>query len=353
MNNMPDIKETDMPAVSLGDILAVDDTPSSLRLLNDILSAEGYRVRSAINGELALRAAAAQPPDLVLLDANMPGLDGFEVCHRLKNEPGLQDVPVIFVSAMSEMQDKLHGFDIGAVDYVTKPFQREELLARVRTHLELHRLRHHLEEMVEERTLSLSESEKRLKENLLESVSALAAMVDLRDPYTAGHQRRVAHLAEAIANELGLPEEQIEGLVLAAVVHDVGKISIPTEILSKPGTLNEAEFSLIKRHPESGYEILKEIDFPWPMATIVRQHHGRIDGSGYPNGLSGEEIVYEARILAIADVIEAMASHRPYRPGFGIEKALLEIENNSGRLFDKVVVDVVMRLFREKGYEYE
>jgi putative two-component system response regulator len=194
-------------ATAGGDILAVDDTPSSLRLLNELLSAEGYKVRSAINGELALNAAINHPPDLILLDASMPGLDGFEVCRRLKLEAGLRDVPVIFVSAMSDMQDKLRGFDIGAVDYVTKPFQREELLARVRTHLELHRLRHHLEEMVEERTSSLIESEKRLKKNLLESVSAVAAMVELRDPYTAGHQRSVAHLAEAIAVELNLPDQ--------------------------------------------------------------------------------------------------------------------------------------------------
>jgi putative nucleotidyltransferase with HDIG domain len=353
MNDLSSIKKVEKSAATLGDVLAVDDTPSSLRLLNDILSAEGYRVRSAINGELALHAAIAQPPDLVLLDANMPGLDGFEVCRRMKKEPALREVPVIFVSAMSETQDKLHGFDIGAVDYVTKPFQREELLARVRTHLELHRLRHHLEDMVEERTLSLRESETRLKQNLLESVSAVAAVVDLRDPYTAGHQRRVAHLAEAIAREMGLSDEQVEGLVLAAVVHDVGKISIPTEILSKPGDLNDAEFSLIKRHPESGYEILKEIDFPWPIATIVQQHHERLDGSGYPKGLRGDEIIYEARILAIADVIEAMASHRPYRPSMGIEIALREVESNSGLLFDSTIVDVALKLFHDKEYQFE
>jgi response regulator RpfG family c-di-GMP phosphodiesterase len=350
---MPDSKHATVSATAAGDILAVDDTPSSLRLLNELLSAEGYKVRSAINGELALNAAINSAPDLILLDASMPGLDGFEVCRRLKLEPGLRDVPVIFVSAMSDMQDKLRGFDIGAVDYVTKPFQREELLARVRTHLELHRLRHHLEEMVEERTSSLIESEKRLKKNLLESVSAVAAMVELRDPYTAGHQRSVAHLAEAIAVELQLPDQQIEGLVLASVVHDVGKISVPTEILSKPGSLTEPEFSLIEQHPESGYEILKGIDFPWPIAQTVRQHHERLDGSGYPHQLRGAEIMLEARILAVADVIEAMASHRPYRPGLGIDTALEDIENSRGILFDSVVVDAALRLFRIKGYKLD
>lgn len=334
-------------------ILAVDDTPASLRLLTDILNGEGYQVRSAINGELALHAARAQPPQLILLDVSMPGMDGFEVCKRLKQEPALRDVPVIFVSALSDMQDKLTGFDIGGVDYVTKPFQREELLARVRTHLELHRLQHHLEEMVEERSRWLLESETRLKNNMLETVTAVAAMVELRDPYTAGHQRRVAQVAEAIAREMGLSDEHIEGLHLAAVVHDLGKINVPSEILSKPGHLTDVEFALIKQHPDFGYEILKGIDFPWPIAEIVRQHHERLDGSGYPQGLKGKAIIMEARILAVADVIEAMASHRPYRPGFGADVALQEIEKHRGNKFDHVVVNAALRLFREKGYQLD
>jgi putative two-component system response regulator len=342
-----------MSAADTGYILAVDDTPSSLRLLTDLLHGEGYSVRSAINGELALHAAMAKPPQLILLDISMPVMDGFEVCRRLKQEDRLREVPVIFVSAMSETQEKLKGFDIGAVDYVTKPFQREELLARVHTHLELYRLRNYLGEMVEQRTRSLSESEKRLKNNLLESVSALAAMIELRDAYTAGHQRRVAAVTEAIARDMDLPEQQIEGLKLAAVVHDVGKISIPTEILSKPGQLTEVEFTLIKKHPELGYEVLKGIDFPWPIAHIVLQHHERFDGSGYPRGLSGDEILLEARILAVADVIEAMASHRPYRPGHGVEAALEEIEKHRDALFDPDVTDSALRVFRETGYQLD
>lgn len=334
-------------------ILAVDDTPASLRLLTDILNGEGYSVRSAINGELALKAATTQPPQLVLLDVNMPGMDGFEVCRQLKQLPSLHDVPVIFVSALSETQDKLKGFDIGGVDYVTKPFQREELLARVRTHIELHRLRNHLGEMVDERTRSLSESENRLKKTLLETVSAVAAMVELRDPYTAGHQRRVEQIATAIAHELQLPEQQIEALSLAAVVHDVGKIHVPSEILSKPGHLTDVEFSLIKQHPETGYDILKGIDFPWPIANIVRQHHERLNGSGYPHGLNGDDILLEARILAVADVIEAMASHRPYRPGLGIDTALEEVENNRDTLYDPAVTDAALTLFREKGFQLD
>jgi response regulator RpfG family c-di-GMP phosphodiesterase len=331
-------------------ILAVDDTPASLRLLTDILSGEGYQVRSAINGELALRAASSHPPELVLLDVSMPGMDGFEVCRRIKQDPRLTDVPVIFVSALSEMTEKLKGFDIGGVDYVTKPFQREELLARVRTHLELHFLRNNLEDLVEQRTKSLQESEARLKKTLLESVSAVAAMVEMRDIYTSGHQNQVAQLADAIAREMELSEEMIEGINLASVVHDVGKISIPTEILSKPGELSELEFAMIKLHPEKGYEVLKGIDFPWPIAQIVLQHHERLDGSGYPQGIR-EDILLQARIIGVADVIEAMASHRPYRDGLGIDRALEEIKKGRSVVFDADVVDAALRLFKEKGYK--
>lgn len=333
-----------------GKILAVDDTPASLRLLSDILKTEGYEVRSAICGELALHAAVGNTPDLVLLDIRMPQMDGFEVCRRLKADPATADVPVIFVSAATETEDKLRGFAVGAVDFVTKPYQRDELLARVRTHLELNRLRHHLAELVDERTVELRESERKLRASLLDSITALAAIVELRDPYTAGHQRRVAELAVAIARELKLPDEQVEGIHLASVVHDVGKIRVPAEILSKPGKLIGLEFSLIKEHAQNGYEILKNIAFPWSIAQIVLQHHERLDGSGYPHGLRGEQILLESRIVAVADVVESMISHRPYRPGLGLDAALAEIEQHKGSLFDPVVVEACVRIFREQDF---
>lgn len=333
-----------------GRILAVDDTPASLKLLTELLKAEGYDVRAAISGELALHAAVSDPPELVLLDIRMPGLDGFEVCRRLKADAATREVPVIFVSAASETEEKVKGFGLGAVDYVTKPYQRDELLARVHTHLELHRLRHHLEEMVDERTRELEESQQKLKSSLVESIAALAAAVEMRDPYTAGHQRRVADLAMAIARQLGMPEDRVEGIQLAGVVHDVGKIQIPAEILSKPGRLNELEFSLIKQHPQAGYELLKNIAFPWPIAGAVRQHHERLDGSGYPDGAQGDAILFEARIIAVADVVEAMSAHRPYRPGQGLDAALAEVIDGRGTRYDDRVVDACVTLFREKGY---
>ncbi|MDO9265563.1 MAG: HD domain-containing phosphohydrolase [Sulfurimonas sp.] len=191
----------------------------------------------------------------------------------------------------------------------------------------------------------------KLEGSLDHAVTAIAATVEMRDPYTAGHQIRVAKLAVAIASEMGLPTKQTEGIRIAGMVHDIGKIHVPAEILSNPSKLSDAEFSIIKTHPQVGYDILHTIDFPWPVAQIVLQHHEKMDGSGYPNGLKGEDILIEARILCVADIIESMASHRPYRPGFGIFPALQEISRNKGRLYDKDVVKAVMTLFLEKGYE--
>lgn len=191
----------------------------------------------------------------------------------------------------------------------------------------------------------------KLEGSLDNAVTAIAATVEMRDPYTAGHQRRVAKLAAAIASEMGLSTKQIEGVRVAGTVHDIGKIHVPAEILSNPSKLSDAEFSIIKTHPQVGYDILHMIEFPWPIAQIVLQHHEKMDGSGYPNGLRGEDILIEARILCIADVIEAMASHRPYRPSFGIFPALQEVSRNKGRLYDHDVVKAVMTLFLDKGYE--
>jgi hypothetical protein len=190
-----------------------------------------------------------------------------------------------------------------------------------------------------------------IQQGLQDTVQAIAATVEMRDPYTAGHQRRVADLSAAIAGEMGLPHEEIFAIHLAGVVHDLGKISIPAEILSKPARLSEIEYSFIKTHPQSGYDILKDIDFKWPVAEMVLQHHERMDGSGYPQGLKGDDIILGARILAVADVIEAMASHRPYRAGLGIEAALQEIREHRGVSYDADVADAALRLFSENRYQ--
>jgi len=190
----------------------------------------------------------------------------------------------------------------------------------------------------------------RLRKSLGGTVQAIASIVETRDPYTAGHQRRVADLSRAIAAEMDLPRNQIDGIRIAGTIHDLGKISVPAEILTMPRKLTDLEMSLIRTHAQSGYEILKDIEFPWPVARMVREHHERMDGSGYPRGLTGDDLLAESRILMVADVVEAIASHRPYRPGMGVDSALAEIENNGGVLYDQAVVDTCLRLFREKGY---
>ncbi len=190
------------------------------------------------------------------------------------------------------------------------------------------------------------QSSEKLQRALEETVNALALAAEMRDPHTAGHQRRVTQLACAIAKEMGLPEEQIYGIRMAGMIHDIGKIHIPAETFSKPSRLTETEFAMIKNHPQVGYAILKEIKFPWPVAQIVLQHHERMNGSGYPQGLKGEDILLEARILGVADVVEATSSHRLYRPDLGIDKALEEISQKRGILYDPKVVDACLRLFK-------
>lgn len=196
----------------------------------------------------------------------------------------------------------------------------------------------------------LQKTLEKLRKALGGTIQAMALTVETRDPYTAGHQRRVSNLACAIAREMGLPKNQIQGIHFAGIIHDIGKISVPGEILSKPGKISENEFGIIKEHPRAGHNILKTVDFPWPIAQIVLQHHEKMDGSGYPDGISGENILIESRILSVADVIEAMSSHRPYRPTLGVDMALREIQQNRNVLFDPQVVDACLKLFNERGY---
>lgn len=198
----------------------------------------------------------------------------------------------------------------------------------------------------------LKKSYQKLQKTMEATINTISKIVETRDPYTAGHQLNVSELATAIAREMKLTEDKIEGIRIASLVHDIGKISIPAEILSKPIKLNEIEYSLIKDHSQIGYNILKTIDFPWLVAKIVLQHHEKIDGSGYPQGLKGNQILLEARIIGIADVIEAMSSHRPYRPALGIDKALEEIYKNKGNLYDSEVVNVCIKLFKEKRFKF-
>lgn len=208
---------------------------------------------------------------------------------------------------------------------------------------------------LERRRLAVAEHEgaERLKRALLGTIQAVALTVEKRDPYTAGHQERVARLAVAIAQELGWSADQIEGVRLGAVIHDIGKIYVPSEILSRPGKLTDLEYQLIQNHPRVGYEILEGVELPWPVADIVVQHHERLDGSGYPKGLKGDAIIPEARVLAVADVVEAMAVHRPYRPSLGVEAGLEEIQAKRGTRYDPAMVDACARVLRERGFSFD
>ena len=239
------------------------------------------------------------------------------------------------------------------MDYITKPFHAAEVKARIRTHLSLEQMRLqlkssnvHLKHQVEQKTAEI-------REMLNASIRCMSLMVEIRDPYTAGHQQRVAQLACAIAEKMGLTSSSIEGIHVAGILHDVGKIRIPVSILSRAGRLMDAEFEMIKIHPQVSFDILKNIPFPWPVAKMVLQHHERLDGSGYPQGLAGDEILLEARILAVADVTEANSSFRPYRPARGIEAALEKIAQKKGKQYDADAVAACQDLFAKDGFKFD
>jgi HD-GYP domain-containing protein (c-di-GMP phosphodiesterase class II) len=197
------------------------------------------------------------------------------------------------------------------------------------------------------------QTSKRLQKIIEGTAHIITKVVELRDPYSIGHQQRVSKLATAIAREMELPQDKIEGTKIASLVHDIGKVNLPTEIISKPNKLMDVEFNLIKNYPKVGYDILKKVDFPWPVAEIVFQHQEKIDGSGYPRGLKGDEIYIEAKILGVANVVEAMSSYKSYRPALSIDEALAEIVENKNILFDPKVVDICLKLFKEKGFKFE
>ena len=211
-----------------------------------------------------------------------------------------------------------------------------------------------IEEIVTAKKMALAalKASLELEKSLEESIKSIAYTVESRDEYTAGHMKRVGQLSSAIARELGLPEDTIHGIELASTIHDVGKIAIPVEILTKPGKLSKVEFMLVQTHVEAGYDIIKNIEFPWPIARMILEHHERIDGSGYPQGLKGDEMLLGSRIIAVSDVIEAMSTHRPYRFVLGIDEALAEIKQHRGTLYDAQVVDACLKLFTEKRFAF-
>jgi putative two-component system response regulator len=333
-------------------VLIVDDNPTNIDLLVNTLQAE-YRLGIAKNGRKALEYTAKQKPDLILLDIMMPEMDGYEVCAHLKADPASASIPVVFITAISETVHKTRGFELGAVDYITKPFHAAEVRARVRTHLCLEQMRSQLQSQNALLEHEVARKTAEIRDILNASIRSMALMVEIRDPYTAGHQLRVSRLACAIAAKMDLAPSVIEGIRIAGLLHDVGKVRIPVSILSRAGKLLPAEFEMIKIHPQVSYDILKDIPFPWPVAQIALQHHERLDGSGYPHGLTAEAIILEAKVLAVADVTEANSSFRPYRPARGIEAALARIAQLKGKKYDAEVVSACQDLFEKDGFSLQ
>jgi putative nucleotidyltransferase with HDIG domain len=375
-------------------ILAVDDDSTVRDLYQGILKPNNpstalpdFMLTCCSQGDEAVEAVKRSftedaPYAVAFLDLNMPpGPDGEWTAEAIHNlDPRINTVVVTGyrnnnssnTAQQTRFSDKLL--------YLQKPFHPREIIQfatalGIKWQAEKQLLTMHadLENLVELRTAELLksnrllkievENRKRMQQELQQSfeslkiamhstIQAISMTVEKRDPYTSGHQQRVANLAKAIAEELELPESQIESIYMAAAIHDIGKISLPAEILVKPIPLSDIEISLVQTHAQAGYDILKGIEFPWAIADIVLQHHERMNGSGYPVGLSGDDIVFEARIICVADVVETMASHRPYRPSIGMDKALEEIADNRGVLYDPRVVDACLRLFKKKDFSF-
>jgi len=323
--NEPQTKQT---------ILIVDDTPENIDLLTETLDPY-YRTRIATNGEKALKIAFSKtPPDLILLDIMMPGMNGYDVCKSLKENPGTSGIPVIFVTAMSELGDEKKGLEMGAVDYITKPISPAIVLARVKTHLALYDQTRHLEGMVEQRTAELEKARRHI-------ICRLGRASEFKDNETGNHVLRMSHYSRLIAQAFGLGEESVDILFNAAPMHDVGKIGIPDSIMLKPGKLDETEWVVMRMHPAMGAEIIGE--HPGILLQTARivslTHHEKWDGSGYPKKLKGEEIPLSGRIVAIADVFDALTSDRPYKKAWSVEAAAREIEKCSGTHFDPGLIE--------------
>ena len=322
--NAPQAKQT---------ILVVDDTPENIDVLTEVLSPH-YRTRVALNGEKALKIAGGEtPPDLILLDIMMPGLSGYEVCRKLKLNPPTRGIPVIFVTAMSEMEDERQGLELGAVDYITKPISPSIVLARVRTHLALYDQTRELERMVKLRTAELEITRHQI-------VRRLGRASEFKDNETGNHVIRMSHFSRLIAQAVGLDATAVDLVYNAAPMHDVGKIGVPDRILLKPGQLDDAEWEVMRQHPQMGAEIIgvHSDELLQAARAVALTHHEKWDGSGYPHGLVGENIPIFGRIVAIADVFDALTSERPYKKAWAIADAVQLIDDGAGQHFDPALI---------------
>jgi putative two-component system response regulator len=314
-------------------ILLVDDEPMNLHLLKGIL-AEDYTPLFATNGPEALDRTFKNGPDLILLDVMMPGMDGYAVCEHLKADARTQKIPIIFVSAMNEVQDEARGFEAGAVDYISKPVSPPIVRARIRTHLALRDQNLALEEKVRDRTSEL-------RRTRLDIIHRLGRAAEFRDNETGYHVIRMSHCCRLLSEKAGLDDEMCHTILQASPMHDVGKIGIPDRILLKPGPLDPDEWDLMKKHPEFGAQIIGHHDSGLlrMAATIAMTHHEKWDGTGYPQGLAGERIPIHGRIVAVADVFDALTSARPYKTAWPVADAFDFVRDQSGRHFDPFLAE--------------
>jgi putative two-component system response regulator len=306
-------------------LLLVDDEATNLQVLRHILQ-EDYRLLFAKDGAKALEMAERERPDLILLDVMMPGMTGYEVCQALKVQAHLEAIPVIFVTALADVEDEAHGFAVGAVDYITKPVSPPIVRARVRTHLSLVRM-------------------DELRQTRLQIVQRLGMAAEYKDNETGLHVIRMSHFSKVLALAAGFSEAAAEELLNAAPMHDVGKIGIPDAVLRKPGKLDEQEWAVMRQHVEIGAQIIGEhaSGLLRTAQRIALSHHEKWDGSGYPNGLSGEDIPLEGRIVAIADVFDALTSVRPYKAAWSVEDAVELLNKERGRHFDPHLVELFIQ----------
>lgn len=312
-------------------ILIVDDNPTNVELLKSQLKPYPYLLETAFDGEEALEKVLKNPPDLVLLDIMMPRISGFEICKRMKDDKRTQFIPIIVITALQDQSDKLRAIELGADDFLVKPINRLELITRIKSLLRMKLLHDDLD----------------TSESILFS---LAEALEAKDFYTRGHSDRVAHLAMEIGRKLGVGERDVESMRRGGLLHDIGKIAVKESILLKPGRLTEEEMAHIRAHPARGYDICAPLKSLEPCLPIIRSHHERIDGDGYPDGLKGEEIPLVARITAVADAYDAMTTDRPYRTGMTNETALAIFENEiaSGQ-WDPVCVHMLLQIQKKKA----
>ncbi|MBF0422895.1 MAG: two-component system response regulator [Magnetococcales bacterium] len=336
-------------------IFVVDDTETNIDILLETLG-DTYEVSVALDGVSALEDIPDREPDLILLDVMMPEMDGYEVCRRLKLDPRTRDIPLIFVTAKQETEDETFGLELGAVDYITKPFSPAVVLARVRTHLQLAHAKRELsqanvilEQKVRQRTEELQQTNIELEQTRLEIIRRLGRAAEYKDNETGLHVIRMSHYSRLLAVAAGLDRSWAETLFQAAPMHDIGKIGIPDMILLKPGRLTEAEWNVMRRHPSIGAGIIGDQSSPLlQMArSVALTHHEKWDGSGYPQRLSGQAIPLESRIVAIADVFDALTTKRPYKEPWPIDKAVGLLRDQAGTHFDPTLVPLFLGILTQ------